>query len=165
MRKILIIGIVASGKTTLAKRLSQKVNVPWYELDSIVHHKTPTGRYKRSAEEQVEVIKEIDKKGAWIFEGTDRDSYQCLYQMADTIIFLDTPLWKRRVRILTRFLKQRLGIEKCHYKPDIMMLKMMYKWTRDFEQNRNGFEAKLIIFDEKVIRLKDNNNLDFAIGI
>ncbi|WP_156411004.1 EutP/PduV family microcompartment system protein [Paenibacillus sp. Soil787] len=28
MKKILIIGIVASGKTTLAKRLSKKINVP-----------------------------------------------------------------------------------------------------------------------------------------
>jgi adenylate kinase family enzyme len=69
--KILIIGIVASGKTTLAKRLSKKVSVPWYELDSVVHHKTLTGRYKRSAEEQIEVIKEIDKKGAWIFDGSE----------------------------------------------------------------------------------------------
>lgn len=42
------------------------------------------------------------------------------------------------------------------------MLKMMYKWTRDFEQSRDGFEAKLKIFDEKVIRLRDNNNLDFT---
>lgn len=161
MKKILIIGIVASGKTTLAKRLSQKVSVPWYELDSIVHHKIHTGRYKRSAEEQIERIKEIDKKGVWIFEGTDRDSYQCLYQMADIIVFLYTPLWKRRIRILIRFLKQRLGIEKCHYKPNIIMLKMMYKWTRDFEQNRNHFEAKLKLYNEKVIRVRDNNNLDF----
>ncbi|WP_235550693.1 AAA family ATPase [Paenibacillus sp. Soil787] len=106
MKKILIIGIVASGKTTLAKRLSKKINVPWYELDSIVHHQTLTGRYKRTAEEQIDVLMEIDKNGTWIFEGTDRESNQCLYQMADTIIFLDTSLWKRRIRILTRFLKQ-----------------------------------------------------------
>ncbi|MGG1638684.1 AAA family ATPase [Paenibacillus sp. NRS-1760] len=162
MKKIFIIGVVASGKTTLAKRLSQKVSVPCYELDSIVHHQTPTGRYKRSAEEQIEVIKEIDIHGTWIFEGTDRESYQCLYEMADTIIFLDTPLWTRRIRILKRFLKQNLGIEKCHYKPDFLMLKMMYKWTRDFEQNRSGFEAKLKKYNEKVIRLRDNNNLDFT---
>ncbi|MGO4348420.1 hypothetical protein AB4Z45_23285 [Paenibacillus sp. MCAF9] len=162
MKKIFIIGVVASGKTTLAKRLSQKVSVPCYELDSIVHHQTPTGRYKRSAEEQIEVIKEIDIHGTWIFEGTDRESYQCLYEIADTIIFLDTPLWTRKIRILKRFLKQNLGIEKCHYKPDILMLKMMYKWTRDFEQNRSGFEAKLKKYKEKVIRLSDNNNLDFT---
>ncbi len=162
MKKVLIIGIVASGKTTLAKRLSIKINVPWYELDSIVHHQTSTGRYKRTVDEQVETIMEIDKKGTWIFEGTDRESYQCLYEMADTIIFLDTPLWKRRIRILTRFLKQKLRIEKCHYSSDFMMLKMMYKWTRDFEQNRDSFEAKLKLYNDKLIRLRDNSNLNFS---
>ena len=35
--KILIIGIVASGKTTLAKQLSKKLNIQYYEIDSIVH--------------------------------------------------------------------------------------------------------------------------------
>ncbi|RIX50204.1 hypothetical protein D3P08_20335 [Paenibacillus nanensis] len=158
MKKIFIIGIVASGKTTLAKRLSQIINVPWYELDSIVHSNTPMGRYKRTAEEQLNVIMEIDKKGTWIFEGTDRDSYQCLYEMADTVIFLDPPLWKRKIRIFIRFIKQKLGIEKCHYKPDFTMLKLMYKWTKDFEQSRKDFEAKLTRYNEKVIRLRDSGS-------
>ncbi|GBF74375.1 hypothetical protein PA598K_02718 [Paenibacillus sp. 598K] len=162
MKKVLIIGIVASGKTTLAKRLSEKLKIPWYELDSIVHHRTETGRYKRTADEQIEVIKDIDTYGEWIFEGTDRPSYRCLFEMADTIIFLDTPLWKRRIRILTRFLKQNLGIEKCNYKPDIGMLKLMYKWTRDFERSRDELESRLRLYKEKVIRLNDNNDLNFA---
>jgi len=159
MRKVFVIGIVASGKTTLAKRLSSKIDVPWYELDCIVHHQTAEGRMKRSVEEQLEVIMDIDKNGCWIFEGTDRSSYQCLYEMADTIIFLDTPLWKRKTRILIRFIKQKLGIEKCHYKPDIKMLTMMYKWTHDFERNRAAFENKLRLYEDKVIRLSSNNNL------
>ncbi|GLI07583.1 hypothetical protein YDYSG_36130 [Paenibacillus tyrfis] len=162
MKKVLIVGIVASGKTTLAKRLSQKMNVPWYELDGIVHLQTPAGRYKRTADEQVEVIREIDKSGAWIFEGTDRESYQCLFDMADTIIFLDTPLWKRKIRIFTRFLKQQLGIETCHYHSDLTMLKLMYKWTRDFESNRASFESKLQFYQHKVIRLYDNKDLSFV---
>jgi adenylate kinase family enzyme len=161
MRKILIIGIVASGKTTLAKRLSQKINIPWYELDCIVHHQSEEGRYKRSPDEQVEVIMDIDSRGQWIFEGTDRESYHCLFDMADTIIFLDPPLWKRKLRIFSRFLKQNLGIEKCHYKSDIAMLKMMYKWTNDFEKNRANFEAKLILHKNKLIRLTDSKNLSF----
>lgn len=102
MNKILISGIVASGKTTLAKRLSEAMNIPWYELDSIVYHQTATERYKRTAEEQIEVINHIDRSGTWIMEGTDRKSYRCLFDMADTVIFLDPPLWKRRIRILTR---------------------------------------------------------------
>ncbi|CAM3483213.1 DNA topology modulation protein FlaR [Marinicrinis lubricantis] len=161
MNKILIIGIVASGKTTLAKRISEELHVPWYELDCIVHHQTASGRYKRTADEQVEVIMEIDQSGPWIFEGTDRESYQCLYDMADTIIFLDTPLWKRRIRILTRFIKQRLGMETSHYKPTMQMLRMMYRWTREFESSRSLFEAKLQSYQHKVIRLRDNSSLHF----
>ncbi|TVY09233.1 hypothetical protein [Paenibacillus cremeus] len=159
MKKVLIIGIVASGKTTLAKRLSKSMAIPWFELDCIVHPQTTAGRGKRTASEQIEVLREIDRQGSWIFEGVDRKSYQCLYEMADTIIFLDPPVWKRKIRIFVRFLKQNLGIEPCHYKPDFHMLRMMYKWTRDFECNREQFEAKLQLYQHKVIRVSDNKNV------
>ncbi|MDF2938725.1 MAG: topology modulation protein [Paenibacillaceae bacterium] len=159
MKKILIIGIVASGKTTLAKQLSTFLEIPWYELDNIVRPNTASGRLKRTAAEQVQAIMDIDRNASWIFEGTDRESYQCLYQMADVIIFLDTPLWKRKTRILSRFLKQKLGLEKCHYHPDWNMLKMMYKWTHDFECNRESFESKLRLYENKVIRLRNTQHL------
>ena len=35
--KILIIGIVASGKSTLATKLSKQLNIKHYEIDLIVH--------------------------------------------------------------------------------------------------------------------------------
>jgi adenylate kinase family enzyme len=35
--KIFIVGIVASGKTTLARKLSRELIIPWYEGDCIVH--------------------------------------------------------------------------------------------------------------------------------
>ncbi|WIV21258.1 hypothetical protein QPK24_11535 [Paenibacillus polygoni] len=156
MRKIFIVGIVASGKTTLAKQLGAEMKICWYELDSIVYYQTGDQRVKRTPDEQVEVIMDIDRKGSWIMEGTDRESYRCLYEMADTIIFLDPPLWKRRIRIFTRFLKQKLHIEQCQYKADLAMLKMMYKWTSDFEKDREAFEANLSLYNHKLIRLTDN---------
>lgn len=67
-KKIFIIGIVASGKTTLAKQLANDLNIPWYDLDCIVHNDTRKSRKKRSADEQVQIIKEIDNKGSWIFK-------------------------------------------------------------------------------------------------
>lgn len=158
MRKIFIVGIVASGKTTLAKQLSKSLNIPWYELDCIVHNDTKEGRKKRSSEEQVELINEINEKDSWIFEGTDRESYRCLYDMAEVIIVLDPPLWKRKIRIFTRFIKQRIEIEKSHYKPDTTMLKLMYKWTNDFERNRHEFKLKIRRYQEKVIKLDDIKN-------
>ncbi|NMO96571.1 hypothetical protein [Paenibacillus lemnae] len=159
-KNIYILGIVASGKTTLAKRLSRQLDIPWFELDCIVHLETSEGRKKRSPEEQVEVIRTIDSEGPWIFEGTDRESYRCLLDMADLVILVDPPLWKRKIRIATRMLKQKLGIETSHYKPNLKMLKMMYRWTREFESNRVSFEARLQPYEHKLIRLSDSTDLD-----
>ena len=68
--KILIVGIVASGKSTLARRLSSLYNIDCYEIDSIVHD--DMNNRKRSNSEQQEIIREIDKNDSWIIEGTLR---------------------------------------------------------------------------------------------
>lgn len=52
--------------------------------------------FKRTPDEQVEVIKDIDRTGQWIFEGTNRESHQCLFDMADIIIF--NLIMKKRVQ-------------------------------------------------------------------
>ena len=160
MSKIYITGIVASGKTTLAKKLSKKLNIPHYELDCIVHHKTETERYKRTPEQQIEVIRRIDSEGDWIIEGTHRKSCNCLLDMADKIIFFDTSLWKRKYRILLRYIKQQLRVEKCHYKSDFKMLKSMYKWTKEFEDNRENFEKMLKQYENKLTITKNAKNLN-----
>lgn len=158
--KILIIGIVASGKTTLARRLSEQFGVPWHELDNIVHRRMQEGSSKRTQEEQMELIRQIDREGPWIMEGVDRSSYAELYEMAATVIFLDPPLWKRKLRIVRRFVKQKLGIEPAYYKPDLNMLKAMFKWTADFERNRPQFEAKLAGYGHKIVTLRNKREIN-----
>ena len=162
MRKIYIIGIVASGKTTMAKLLSQKLNVPFYELDCIVHVKNENERYKRTPDEQIQEINRIDNEGGWIFEGVYRESYNCVLDLADEIIFIDPPLWLRKLRILLRYIKQKLQIEPCHYKSDIKMLKLMYKWTNDFEFNRQQFENMLGVYKHKLTRISKVNEYHTA---
>ena len=134
--------------------------MPLYELYCIVYEKTEIGRYKRTPEEQMKVIHDIDKKGDWIFEGTYRKSYHGLFEMADKIIFLDIPLWERKVRIFTRFIKQKIGVEKCHYKADFKMLRLMYKWTSDFEKNRAEFENILKKYDDKLMVVYENKDVN-----
>ncbi len=104
--KILIFGIVASGKTTLARKLSKELSIPYYEGDCIAWGFPGEKRYKRSNEEQKEVIYKINENNDWIAEGTYRESQEMLYNLADKIIFLDTPLHVRRFRIVSRFIKQ-----------------------------------------------------------
>lgn len=158
--KLLIFGIVASGKTTLAKRLSEEMHIPYFEGDCIAWGFPEEERYKRTDEEQLDTIKMIDEKMSWIVEGTYRKSQHILYDLADQIVFLDTPARKRYFRIIVRFIKQKLGLEKCNYKPTAEMLRHMFLWTKEFEKNRKMHEDRLIKYQEKVIRIKSAKELD-----
>lgn len=157
--KVLIFGIVASGKTTLSRKLSLKYNIPCYEGDNIAWQRKSKEQYKRSDIEQLNIILDIDKRGDWIIEGTYRESQKCLFDMAEIIIFLDTPLHIRRVRIITRFIKQKLGIEKCNYNPTFEMLKKMFKWTSDFEKKRSKYERILLEYEDKLIWIRNEKEL------
>lgn len=147
--KILILGTVGTGKTTLAKKLSKDYNIKYYEIDSIVHDDRQNGR-KREEEEQNVIIKNINKNENWIIEGVLRKNLQYLLELADKIIYLDVPKYKRNIRILKRYIKQKLKLEKSNYKPDIKMLKMMFKWSNDFEKNKNKLENLLLKYKNKL---------------
>ena len=158
--KILILGIVASGKTTLARKLSQELSIPYFEGDCIAWGFPNEKRYKRSDEEQKSIIEKIDENESWIIEGTCRESQRSAYDLADKIIFLDTPLYKRTFRIITRFIKQKIGVEKSNYKPTFEMLKCMFKWTNDFERNRQTHESTLMNYEDKLIWIKSKKELN-----
>lgn len=152
--KILIVGIVASGKTTLARKLSKLLDIKHYEIDSVVHD--DVNNVKRSEAEQKKIFKKIDKNSNWIIEGTLRKHLFYLCGMADKIIYLDIPVKIRKKRIFTRFVRQLFGIEKCNYTVNLKMLKLMYKWTNDFEKDKNSFEEKLFKYNDKIIVVKDD---------
>lgn len=154
MKKILIVGIVASGKTTFAKKLSTILNTEYYELDNIAHNSEIQGRPKRTDEEQMKLIMNICLNERWIFEGVFRESQRELYCMADTIIYLDMSFRLRKRRIITRFIKQQLRIEHSNYKSDLRMLRFMFKWTIDFERNKYDYEQFLSKYSDKVIHLQ-----------
>lgn len=156
--KIFIMGIVASGKTTYAKELSKQSNIPFVELDTVVYHTVGGVRMKRSPDEQIQVIQEMDAAGSWVAEGVYRPSYHLLFDLADVVIWLDPPLWKRKMRILSRHLKQVMGVEKCAYEPDMEMLRNMYKWTKDFEGRRDEMNEILQPHLHKLLIVRNNPN-------
>ena len=146
--KILIVGTVGTGKTTLARKLSKEYNIKYYEIDSIVHD--DVNKKKRTPQQQNEIISNINKEDGWIIEGVLRENLEYLLEIAEKIIYLDIPKNIRNKRILTRYIKQKIGIEKSNYKPSLKMLKMMYKWSNEFEKNREGFEKKLNKYEDKL---------------
>ncbi|MEA4831150.1 hypothetical protein SDC9_186432 [bioreactor metagenome] len=152
--KLYITGSVASGKTTLARSISQRTGIPFYSLDEVVHEKddtNPTGNRRRTPEERDLIFAGILAKPSYIIEDTGRECFEKGRREVDKIILLDIPIPVRRHRIIMRHLLQNFGLEKCGYKPTWKMLKCMFKWAREYDTK---IKARIMTYGDKVIVLK-----------
>lgn len=157
MPKIYILGSVGSGKTTLAKKLSKDLDVNHYELDNVVWKYNPNGDIRRTEEEIKEIFSEILEQDNWIIENVGRNYFDKGYDLADTIIYLKLSRLTLYKRVILRWIKQNLKIEKTTYKTDFQMLKQMLMWVdkeiNDSKLNKlEPYMDKVTILNEKTLK-------------
>lgn len=160
--KVHIIGSVGSGKTTLARTLSKKYNIPYYELDNVVWKRHKLSDIRRTDEERDKYLEEIVSTNRWIIEGVHNHKWVTKsFKNADLIIFLDTPYFVRIYRIIKRYIRQLLGVETANYTPSLKMFKKMFGWNRYFEKESKPELLKMFQKNKvNSIILKDNNEID-----
>ena len=144
--RIYIIGPVGSGKTTLSKILSKKLNIKNYELDKIVWD-DENGNIKRTDDEINKLFNEIINNKSWIIEDVGRKKFIYGITKADITYYIDLPKIIIYKRCITRWLKQKLGKEKYNYKPTLKSLTEMLNWAKQDIKNKN----------EKIERIKNNS--------
>lgn len=152
--KILVVGCVGCGKSTYAKRLSKKIGITCYGIDDIVHDDVKGIR--RSLDEQKELIKKIDSTGEWIIEGSLREELYFLLDMADLIIMIDIERDIVEHRIVTRYIKQQLGIEKINYPVDKEFLELMLGYVDKYYSTRENILNMLKKYENKLIIKRTN---------
>lgn len=92
MQKIAIIGNAGGGKSTLARHLSQQLNIPLYEVD--LYQWLP-GWERPSSEKLDALYAEWLTQPAWIIDGWGSwENLEKRFAQADTIIFVDFPFWR-----------------------------------------------------------------------
>ena len=79
---------------------------------------------------------------------------------ADRIVVLDLPLFVRKKRILLRWIKQRLGLERCIYRPHVKMLRAMFRWLKRYETGSDGTRSRVARYPEKVLYLHNNSEIN-----
>ncbi|PLR83022.1 DNA topology modulation protein FlaR [Bacillus canaveralius] len=160
--RIHIIGSVGSGKTTLAKELSSKLNLPFYELDNVVWKRQESGDIRRADEDRDEYLNSIIHSETWIIEGVHNEDWVAnSFHNADLIIFLDIKYPIRTYRIIKRFVLQQLGFEKSNYKPTIEIFFKMFKWNRHFEEvGKPNFYNKFGIYSEKLLVVTNKRSIE-----
>lgn len=134
MKKIYIIGPVASGKTTLARKLSKKLNIKMYELDKIVWD--DARGVKRSDEEIVLLFANILNENSWIIEDVGRNKFREGIKVADIVYYIDLSKICLYKRVILRWIKQMLKIEDSNYKQSLKTLKDNLRWVNDDIKNK-----------------------------
>ena len=103
MKKVAIFGSTGAGKSTLAIELAEITSLPLIILDKIIYQ---PGGEKNKHEEYVSSHSVILKKDEWIIDG-----YGCVpsawerFEVADTLIYIDLPLYIHLAWVTKRFLK------------------------------------------------------------
>ncbi|MFB7142024.1 shikimate kinase [Gottfriedia sp. NPDC056225] len=160
-KKIHIIGSVGSGKTTLARKMATRLNIPYYELDNVVWKRQNGHKdIMRSEKEREMYLEQLINTDTWIVEGVHNEEWVAnSFENAELIIFLDTKYSVRTYRIIRRFLLQKLRLEKSNYKPTLKIFFKMFKWNRYFEEvGKPKFFKKLYRNYNKKILIVNNKN-------
>ena len=101
-RRIAIVGGQGLGKTTLARRLARRLELPPWHLDTSPFH--ALGGEPQPLSERLSAVHTLATQPRWIVEGVFRNYSDELLESADVIIWLDHIPWTRAFwRILMRF--------------------------------------------------------------
>ncbi len=108
MKKILIIGNAGAGKTTFARKLASKLNIPLVHLDKLYWR----GEWQHLSKENFDIVLQTElEKPEWIIDGNFNRTIPHRMKYCDTVIFFDFPtircLWGITKRLLQNYGKIR----------------------------------------------------------
>tara|TARA_Y100000310_G_C20470142_1_gene709584 strand:- start:195 stop:683 length:489 start_codon:yes stop_codon:yes gene_type:complete len=127
-KKIHIIGGQGSGKTYLAKKLSEKLKIAHQDLDRIVY-KGKDFLIKWSLEKRKERLEKILSRKQWVLEGAYTSEWiNPVIKRADLILILDINSFIARKRVISRYLKRK---EKDRFKDLLFLLKSAKNYRKE----------------------------------
>jgi len=103
VRRVNVVGVSGSGKTTTSAALAARLGVPHVELDSIFHQPgwtaLPDAEFRRRVEAATAGT-------AWVVDGNYSRVRDVVWGRADTIVVLDLPRWRVMSQLLARTLRR-----------------------------------------------------------
>lgn len=142
MERILIIGCGGAGKSTLARQLGEKLNIPVVHLDQLFWK---PGWVERSDEEFDVILEQKLEKPKWIMDGNFNRTMPKRLEKCDAVIYLDFSRFAclRGVakRVLTNYGKVRPDMGAgCPERFDLDFL----KWVWNFNKNKRESYYRLL---------------------
>jgi adenylate kinase family enzyme len=110
VRKVAIVASASgNGKTTLGREVARRLDVPFMEVDSLVHGpnwvETPDDELRA-------LLQPIIDSDSWVIDGTYRRKLgDIILESADTVVWLDLPIHVWFPRLLRRTVRRLRGRE------------------------------------------------------
>ena len=106
MQRVLVIGSGGSGKSTVAARLGELLNLEVNHLDKFYWR---AGWVEPARDEWIRTVTELIERDSWVIDGNYSGTLELRLRKCDTIVYLDLPrvlcLW----RIMKRYFLYREG--------------------------------------------------------
>jgi adenylate kinase family enzyme len=135
LKRIAIIGLPGSGKSTFATKLGNILDIPVHHLDRHMFD----GNKKRDKKEFLLVKQALVNEECWIIEGCSISTLEMRFARADTIIYFNLPrlvcIWRSFKRWLN--FDKRIADTGCLKGINLTLLK--YIWNFDLDK-RQGIE-------------------------
>lgn len=152
-KRISIIGGSGTGKTTLANKLGETLNLPVIHLDGINYYDNWVERPK---DERDKIILEKIQQDKWVIDGTYRSTLKQRLDRSDLIIYLDYSTWTqvkgvifRRMKHIGKGNQERVEIKGCKEKLSIKFLVWVIQWRKtkraSILQTLNEYEHKSVL--------------------
>jgi adenylate kinase family enzyme len=159
MQRVLIVGPCGAGKSTLARHLGARLNLPIFHLDQLNWH---PGWIEGTKAELRAKVAEITAGERWLIDGTYGSTLTERLPHADTVVYLDYPVRLCVSRLLQRIRTYRGRSrpdmpENCPERLDLAFLWYVMRWNAGPGQR---LEARLQGHEDKVIRLHSPAALD-----
>jgi adenylate kinase family enzyme len=164
VERVMVVGISAGvGKSTFARRLGGILGIEVTHLDSLFWK---PGWVEATQEEFSAPQKEIVQKPQWIIEGNYSSTFELRFEHADTIIYLELPLYVCLYRVLKRWLtnlgstRPDMG-EGCEEKMDWAFLKFI---VTTYHSRKTKMEDRMAHFqslgpEKKVFKLRSKREI------
>jgi adenylate kinase family enzyme len=109
MRRVSVVGVPGSGKSTVGRRLATTLEVPYVELDAVFHQ---PGWTALPAKEFQARIADVVAGDGWVVDGNYSASRELVWQRADTVVWLDLPRSLVMRRIIRRTVRRAVTRER-----------------------------------------------------
>jgi adenylate kinase family enzyme len=160
-KRVYIIGNSASGKSSLASKLSKMLKIKSYDLDDFYWQKKFTK--KRKPEQVEKLVKRVTKRKSWIIEGVYSSCVTCSLDRADLIIWLDYPAHVIVWRLLKRQLKKKEKLASIldflHYAIDYYR-KPTHKHHIHNESTRHKHQVIVDNYPAEIVKIMNKRELE-----